>query len=74
VYGAKMRFAPTAASSSGRHGGRVGTDWAPEPLACAECGRPPEPDEKAEGDWRAYSDELGELHVLLPGLLPPRFR
>jgi hypothetical protein len=29
-----------------------------EPLRCAECGRQPCDDEKAEDEWRAYSDGL----------------
>jgi hypothetical protein len=35
-------------------------------LVCAECGREPHADENALDEWRAYSDDVGELHVFCP--------
>jgi hypothetical protein len=43
-----------------------GEPGAAEPLACAECGGKPRPDENADDEWRAYSDGVGELHVFCP--------
>jgi hypothetical protein len=37
-----------------------------EPLRCANRGREPRPDENAEDEWRAASNELGELLVFCP--------
>ena len=35
-------------------------------MTCSECRRAPRRDESLADEWRAYSDDLGELHVLCP--------
>jgi hypothetical protein len=35
-------------------------------LVCAECGRKPRDDERADDEWRCYSDGAGELITFCP--------
>jgi hypothetical protein len=46
---------------------RASPDWSrPKPLECDECGRKPQPDEKAEDDWPTYYQGVGDGVTLCP--------